>query len=54
MVINKERHFVITMVSKDEEQNVSACMIEAVMTKNEYPLNWRDLKDSQQWKIGWQ
>jgi tryptophan-rich hypothetical protein len=53
-VSNKERHFVITKVSIDEEQRVIACMIEAVMNKNEYAINWRDLKDSHQWKIGWQ
>jgi tryptophan-rich hypothetical protein len=53
-VSNKERHFVITKVSTDEEQRVIACVIEAVMSNHEYALNWRDLKDSQQWKIGWQ
>ncbi|MFT5313822.1 MAG: tryptophan-rich hypothetical protein [Paraglaciecola sp.] len=53
-VSNKERHFVINKVSIDEEQRVTACVIEAVINKHEYAINWRDLKDSQQWRIGWQ
>jgi tryptophan-rich hypothetical protein len=51
---NKEKHFVITKVSFDEEQSVVECIIEAVMSHNEYSINWRDLKDSSLWKIGWQ
>lgn len=53
-VENKEKHFVVTTVIFDEEQNVIDCEIQAVMTKNNYPIHWRDLKDSAQWKIGWQ
>ena len=51
---NKEKHFVITEVEFDEDQKVTRCVIEAAMTKNEYELNWRDLKQPQLWKQGWQ
>jgi tryptophan-rich hypothetical protein len=51
---NKEKHFVITKISFDEEQRIVECIIEAVMSHNEYSINWRDLKDSLLWKIGWQ
>ena len=52
-VVNKEKHFVITKVDYDEEQKVTRCVIEAVMNHNEYNIDWRDLKLSKSWKIGW-
>ena len=53
-VTNKEKHFIITKVNVDEYQHIIQCIIEAVMSHNEYEINWRDLKNSQLWKIGWQ
>ncbi|MUH72667.1 TIGR02450 family Trp-rich protein [Psychrosphaera haliotis] len=51
---NKEKHFVITEVEFDEDQRVTKCVIEAAMTQNEYEINWRELKEPKQWKVGWQ
>ena len=53
-VKNKEKHFVITRITFDEEERVIECVIEAVMSHNEYDIDWRDLKSSLLWKIGWQ
>ena len=53
-VINKEKHFAIIKVSYDEEQRIEECIIQAVINNNEYSINWRDLKNPQQWKLGWQ
>jgi tryptophan-rich hypothetical protein len=53
-VTNKEKHFVITHLTFDDEQRVIECVIQAVISLNEYPINWRDLKNSALWKIGWQ
>ena len=53
-VVNKEKHFIITKVDFDEEQKVICCIIEAVMTHNEYTIDWRDLKVSELWRVGWQ
>jgi tryptophan-rich hypothetical protein len=53
-VTNKEKHFIITVVKFDEDQTVVSCMIEAVMTKNEYAIDWRELQDNNNWLIGWQ
>jgi tryptophan-rich hypothetical protein len=50
---NKEKHFVITKVKFDEQHNVIKCIIEAVINNNEYSIDWQDLKDNQQWKLGW-
>ena len=52
-VTKKEKHFVITKVTFDEEQKVTECIIEAVINKNEYSINWRDLKQLEQWRMGW-
>jgi len=52
-VINKEKHFVITKVKFDEQQNVIECIIEAVINQRQYEINWRDLKDKKQWRLGW-
>ncbi len=52
-VKNKEKHFVITKIKFDEQQNVIECIITAVMNNKEYAINWRDLKDNQQWRLGW-
>lgn len=53
-ITNKEKHFIITVVKFDEQQNVIECVIEAVMTKNEYAIDWHELKDINKWGIGWQ
>jgi tryptophan-rich hypothetical protein len=52
-VVNKEKHFVITKVDFNEEQKVIRCVIEAVINRNEYNIDWRDLKLSGSWRIGW-
>jgi tryptophan-rich hypothetical protein len=52
-VVNKEKHFVIIDVKFNEDQEVVDCVIEAVMTKNAYLINWRHLKNKDVWLIGW-
>lgn len=53
-VENREKHFVVTYVEFDELKNVVACQITAVINNNEYPINWRDLKQPALWRFGWQ
>ena len=50
----KEKHFMITQVDFDEDGNVEQCIIEAVMTKREEAIDWRELKNNTLWKQGWQ
>jgi tryptophan-rich hypothetical protein len=52
-VVNKEKHFMITKVEFDEDKKVTDCIIEAVMTHNEYAIDWRDLKIVEKWRMGW-
>ncbi len=50
---NKEKHFLVSDVEYDEEGVVTSCTIEAVMSRNEYPINWRELKNTEHWRQGW-
>ena len=50
---SKEKHFMVTSIEFDEEGRVIECIIEAVMTKREIEINWRDLKNPKVWKMGW-
>ncbi len=51
---NKEKHFMIVRVKFDDNQQVIECLIEAVMSKKQTHLSWRQLKDKSQWLQGWQ
>ena len=50
---NKEKHFMVTEVEFDEENQVVGCVIEAVMSKRAIPIKWQDLKDEKIWIHGW-
>lgn len=50
---NKEKHFLVTRVIKDEQLSVVACILEAVFSGREYEHDWRVLKDAGSWLMGW-
>ncbi|GIU53764.1 TIGR02450 family Trp-rich protein [Shewanella sp. KT0246] len=52
-VFQKLKHFSVVKVIYDEDSNVIECIIRAEMNAEEFAINWRDLKDSQQWLQGW-
>ena len=52
-VTQKLKHFSVIKVTFDEDSNVLECIIRAEMNAEEFSINWRDLKDSQQWLQGW-
>jgi tryptophan-rich hypothetical protein len=51
--LNKEKHFIIIDVEYDEDAAVVSCIIEAIMSKRSVQIQWRDLKDINQWIQGW-
>jgi len=51
--LNKEKHFIIFEVEYDEDRAVISCLIEAIMSKRSIKIQWRDLKDTNQWIQGW-
>lgn len=50
---NREKHFLVTELVRDEEGVVQGCVLEAVLTKREQVLPWKLLKDSSCWQQGW-
>ncbi len=50
---DREKHFLVTEVEFDEDGVVVECVVQAVMTKRESIIDWRDLKDSSIWRQGW-
>jgi tryptophan-rich hypothetical protein len=51
--VNRERHFMVSSVLFDEQGAVVECEIEAVLTRRVAAIDWRTLKDSEQWAQGW-
>ena len=51
--VNKEKHFQVTEVEFDEDGIITHCLIEAVMTRRATPVDWRSLKNSDDWMTGW-
>lgn len=52
--VNKEKHFLIVkVVFDDADLNVEECVIEAVYSKRQIPINWLELKDEERWRAGW-
>ena len=49
----KERHFMVTKLIKDDDEKVVACQLQAVINKNDYEIMWQDLKDNSKWLMGW-
>ncbi len=50
----REKHFLVTELYRDEEGTVLAVELQAVLSKRSWRLDWRELRDTQRWKMGWQ
>ena len=50
---NKEKHFLVTQVLCDEDEVPQTCILEAVLSRREYEVPWRQLKNASQWLQGW-
>jgi len=51
--INREKHFLVTEVEFDKDGRVIHCLIEAVLTRRSSTIDWRSLRDGDQWVNGW-
>jgi tryptophan-rich hypothetical protein len=49
----KEKHFIVSKVSFDENKTVTECQLEAVINKHIYHIDWQQLKNDQDWSAGW-
>ena len=50
---NKEKHFLVTKLIRNEQEDIIACVLEAVINHHEYQLAWQLLKDPIFWLPGW-
>ncbi|QSL91293.1 TIGR02450 family Trp-rich protein [Ectopseudomonas toyotomiensis] len=50
---NRERHFLVTELIRDEQDNILGVELQAVLTQRSQQLDWRQLQDSEYWLQGW-
>nr|WP_232849525.1 TIGR02450 family Trp-rich protein [Pseudomonas capsici] len=51
--LNREKHFLVTELFKDEEGTVLEIELQAVMTHRSERLPWQVLQNSEVWRMGW-
>lgn len=49
----KQKHFIVTNVVRDEENQIAFCELEAVINRKATVIDWRELKDDGCWAMGW-
>ncbi|MNJ03364.1 hypothetical protein D3C73_1636500 [compost metagenome] len=52
--LNREKHFLVTELFRDEEGTVLEVELQAVLTKRAERLDWQVLKNNDHWLLGWQ
>jgi tryptophan-rich hypothetical protein len=50
---NREKHFLVTELLRDEDGTVLEIELQAVLTQRSERLGWRTLKDDTHWLSGW-
>ena len=50
---NREKHFMVTEMEFEEDGTVMSCKLEAVLSNNEYFIDWTELKNREKWVQGW-
>ncbi|MGX9866307.1 TIGR02450 family Trp-rich protein [Pseudomonas moraviensis] len=50
---NREKHFQVTELIRDEEGTVLEVELQAVLTQRSERMDWRTLQDNENWVLGW-
>lgn len=50
---DREKHFIVTRVITGEGERPVGCILEAIHSRREYHLDWRELADETRWHQGW-
>ncbi|WP_447892064.1 TIGR02450 family Trp-rich protein [Pseudomonas marginalis] len=50
---NKEKHFLVTELFRDEDGTVLEIELQAVVTLRAERLAWQTLQNAEAWQIGW-
>ncbi|WLG93868.1 TIGR02450 family Trp-rich protein [Pseudomonas sp. FP198] len=51
--VHREKHFLVTQLLCDEQDRPVQVELQAVYSGRSAMLDWRELTDSERWKIGW-
>ncbi len=51
--VRKEKHFLVTKLLRDELENVTGCVLEAVLSHRSLEIDWQLLQDAAHWRQGW-
>lgn len=51
--LNREKHFLVTELFRDEDGTVLEIELQAVLTQRSERLDWHELQDAQRWQMGW-
>ncbi|MBC3272567.1 TIGR02450 family Trp-rich protein [Pseudomonas sp. SWRI81] len=50
---NREKHFLVTELIRDEDGTVLEVELQAVLTQRSERLDWRTLQNNEHWLPGW-
>ncbi|MCE4057405.1 TIGR02450 family Trp-rich protein [Pseudomonas sp. Au-Pse12] len=50
----REKHFLVTELFRDEEGTVLEIELQAVLTRRSQRLGWQTLQNDSEWRMGWQ
>ncbi|MCQ4347543.1 TIGR02450 family Trp-rich protein [Pseudomonas stutzeri] len=51
--VDREKHFLVTELYRDEEGTVLEVELQAVLTGRSRRCDWRELQDDGRWRMGW-
>lgn len=51
--VKKEKHFLVSELNFDDEGEVIHCLLEAIISNRSELIDWKLLKDSDNWLQGW-
>ncbi|ATR82634.1 TIGR02450 family Trp-rich protein [Pseudomonas sp. FFUP_PS_473] len=52
--LNREKHFLVTDLLHDEQGTLLKIELQAIYSGRSEWLDWRELRDSERWRTGWQ
>ncbi len=50
---NQQKHFIVTGLVRDVNERIVQCELEAVINREVFTIDWQELKQSEQWLMGW-
>ncbi len=49
----REKHFLVIAVNRDLENRPQSCLLEAIHSRREAEIDWRELENDDRWLMGW-